>query len=663
MGFNLGDLFVSIGADTSGLKKADKEVKSTSKSMEKSFSGLGKVIAGALTVEAARRSVMIADNMRRLDGVVKRLTKTTGDFNDVWNELNKISDENGVAIGDSIALFQRFQGALKSVTDQNDDVISFIDTLQKIGRIGGSSSQEMSNALTQLSQGFSGGIIRAEEWNSIIEQSPEILKVVAKNTRGVNGDLGILRKRMLDGKLTAESFYKAISDGATDVDKEFKDLPKTIDQSLAALSNSFSRFLKNLDKSVGGGTSAIAEFIGNLAIAADQASAEIDILFGKRTENTLAIQLSDLNDEIKSSERLLKKAQAANEGAWDPLGLGARGIKSQEENLKKLRAEYDKLQKQLQELRVGPVDDEFVGPRISKKRLKERLTPEKVAAPLGVDEEIKRLDLLADVYDDKFAEIEANILRQREKAIKLYGKSSKEFLAIDERLNQKRVELNNDMFSDMDKRHKEALDSQAEAAKDIADETARAFDAMNNSIGNELGDAITKAQSFSDAFKNIMSDLISQLISAGITSAFGGAVGGGNVFSGLFSSAVGATAGGNAFGGGVSPIASHRVNERGDPEMLTQAGKQFLLPNGKGGKVTPLSGGKGGGGQPNISMINMGTPMNVESVNITEDGVEVMINDKLAMFDKALTAEMGKTNSSKGRAMKNAFRLENNMRR
>ena len=55
--------------------------------------------------------------------------------------------------------------------------------------------------------------------------------------------------------------------------------------------------------------------------------------------------------------------------------------------------------------------------------------------------------------------------------------------------------------------------------------------------------------------------------------------------------------------------------------------------------------------------------MNIESTNITEDGVELMINDKLAAFDKSLTAEMSKPNSSKSRALKNTFRLEQNMRR
>ena len=207
---------------------------------------------------------------------------------------------------------------------------------------------------------------------------------------------------------------------------------------------------------------------------------------------------------------------------------------------------------------------------------------------------------------------------------------------------------------------KETSDAQIKASE----ETARAFELMSNNIGNELSKALTKTQSFSDSFKNIMSNLIGQLIAAGITSGTGGEVGGSNLFAGLFSSAVGATAGGNAFGGGVSPIASHRVNERGDPELLEQAGKTYLTANGKGGKMTPLNKVKSaGGGQPNISIINMGTPINVESSNITEDGIELMINDKLAAFDNALTAEMSKTNTPKGRALKSAFRLENNLRR
>lgn len=651
MALKLGELEVEIGADTSGLKKAEKEVKGTTKSMERSFSSLGKTIAAAVTIESARRAVMIADNMRRLEGVVKRLTKTTGDFNQVWAELNKVSDANGVAINDSIALFQRFQMSLKNVTDQNGEVIDFIDTLQKIGRIGGSSSQEMSNALTQLSQGLSGGIIRAEEWNSIIEQAPEILNVAAKNIQGVNGDLGVLRKQMLDGKLTAELFYEAISKGADDVNKEFSELPKTIDQSLTRLENSFARFVGDIDKKIGASEN-IAKFIEGLAIAAEDATAEIDALLGPTTEQGKIIRMQELNDEIAEQARLVEKLKTEGVGLLDAL-FGDTDIKSEERQLRELREEYKKLQDQIGIPGISK-------PSVISGAAETKAKPAGIKTPpiaISVDDEIKRLDLLADVYDDKFAEIEADILRKREKAIRLYGEKSKEFLAIDEQLNQNRINLYLEAEEEIGSKASDTRDKITDANDKLAEQTAAAFEAMSDRIGNELGDAITKTQSFSDAFKNILADLATQLISAGITSAFGGAVGGGNIFSGMF-----ATAGGNAFGGGVSPIAAHRVNERGAPEMLNQAGKQYLLPNGRGGTVTPLSGADGQS-QPNVSIINMGTPMNIESTNITEDGVELMINDKLAAFDKSLTAEMSKPNSPKSRALKNTFRLEQNMRR
>lgn len=643
---SLGTLEVQIGADTTGLKEAEKEVKATSKTMQSSFSAVGKTIAAALTVEAATRAIKIADNMTRLEAVVKRLTKTTGDFNSVWNELNEVSDANGVAIGESIALFQRFQTSLKNVTDQNGEVVDFIDTLQKIGRIGGSSSQEMSNALVQLSQGLSGGVIRAEEFNSLIEQTPEILTVAAKNIDGVNGDLGKLRKQMLDGKLTAEIFYAAISKGAADVDKEFAELPKTIDQTLTKLTNSFSRFLLTIEK-----TTSIANAIATSFDGMADAMNKVNNLMDSGSVESMTKRMQELNTEITEQKALIDKLESEGVGIFDAL-FGDTDIRFEKRQLQELKDEYKELQKLIgipgitKEPGAKPTGPVSAAPVKS-------TTP----AVINIDDEVAKLELLAGVYDDKFAEIEADILRKRQEAIKLYGESSAEFLEIDEQLNQNRIDAYIDAEDTISEKINEENEARREATEKIAEQQAAAFEALNNHIGNQLGDAITKAQSFSDAFKNIMSNLLGQLISAGITAGFGGSVGGGNVFSSLF-----ATGGGNAFGGGVSPIAAHRVNERGTPEMLNQAGKQYLLPNGKGGSVTPLS-SSSGKSQPNISMINMGTPMNVENVNITEEGIEVMINDRLASFDKALTAEMSRPNSTKGRALKNTFKLEQNLRR
>jgi len=72
--------------------------------------------------------------------------------------------------------------------------------------------------------------------------------------------------------------------------------------------------------------------------------------------------------------------------------------------------------------------------------------------------------------------------------------------------------------------------------------------------------------------------------------------------------------GGRQAGGGVSQGVLHPVNENGQPELLVQGSKQFLLSGQSGGRIIPASGMSGGGG---------GGGMNVTINNNAPDLVEI----------------------------------------
>ena len=54
---------------------------------------------------------------------------------------------------------------------------------------------------------MAGGIVRAEEFNSIIENTPEIARAIAA---GMGVSMGQLRQDMLAGKLTSDAVFKAL---------------------------------------------------------------------------------------------------------------------------------------------------------------------------------------------------------------------------------------------------------------------------------------------------------------------------------------------------------------------------------------------------------------------------------------------------------------------
>ena len=121
--------------------------------------------------------------------------------------------------------------------------------------------------------------------------------------------------------------------------------------------------------------------------------------------------------------------------------------------------------------------------------------------------------------------------------------------------------------------------------------------------------------------------------------------------------------GGRVAGGQVSPGLIHPVNENGEPEMLIQGSKQFLLP-GKGGEIIPGSAmsAKGSGGPPNITIINEGEPLEVSGTSVTHS--EVLIMTKRAE-DNAVDRVNGSLASGRGstsNALNTGFKAERNVR-
>ncbi len=87
--------------------------------------------------------------------------------------------------------------------------------------------------------------------------------------------------------------------------------------------------------------------------------------------------------------------------------------------------------------------------------------------------------------------------------------------------------------------------------------------------------------------------------------------------------------GGRVSGGSVMPNALHPVNENGAPEMLISGGRQFLMTGSKGGTVVSGADMMAGGGSrtPNITIINNGTPQEIEAVDITREEVVIIAKD------------------------------------
>ncbi|KAA0520051.1 tape measure protein [Enterobacter ludwigii] len=309
-----GEIYYDIEADVSGLLKAQGKANKSldsignsatnaAKKMDELQTNINRVagaIAASLVVDWGKAFLVAADNMSQLNARIERLTGSAAAASQTMQNLMRISSATGGSLQDTAKLWETLSTALRDTGATNGQIIQLTETLQKIGRIGGSSSEEMANALRQFGQSISSGTVRAEEFNSILEQMPELARQIAA---GMGVSIGELRQLMLDGKLTAEDALNAIQKQTGSVNAEFEKLPRTLSQANTALTNSFLSMIDSVNQATGASSGMVAVI--------DSLTAALDRLAGKAI--SADSQISDLNS---TAEMFNRRART-----WSWLGL------------------------------------------------------------------------------------------------------------------------------------------------------------------------------------------------------------------------------------------------------------------------------------------------------------------------------------------------------
>ncbi|HEP0293696.1 TPA: tape measure protein, partial [Klebsiella pneumoniae subsp. pneumoniae] len=281
------------------LDQMDSKFEQSSRSagrFEGALNKVGVAIAAAFTIDAAKKLIAIGDEMVTLQARIARLSPSIDAAKDTLASLSAIASQTGSGLYETEKLWESLTTSLKETGATNAQVLSLTATLQKIGTIGGSSAEEMSNALRQFGQSMAKGVIQAEEFNSVIEQMPELARQIAA---GLGISIGDLRKRMLEGKLTAQDALNAIQSQSRSVNAEFEKMPVSIDRAKNSLDVAFKNAINDLNQAIGL-TTTLAGLMQSVADNLNYYNNNV----GDSSRMPKLIKLQqDLNNELKDGQR------------------------------------------------------------------------------------------------------------------------------------------------------------------------------------------------------------------------------------------------------------------------------------------------------------------------------------------------------------------------
>ncbi|MGI6655261.1 MAG: tape measure protein [Desulfobulbus sp.] len=339
-------------ADRGGLSAARRGVESISRQLDV----LRNAAITVFSVNTIRGFVSgiinLADKYTLLDARIGLVTSSAAEAAAVHQQLYEAANRSGSTFESTAGVYARFAQATQGMGISQAELITMTETLNKAFAISGSSTQETQGALVQLSQAFSAGVLRGQEFNSVSEQGARVINLLTDYLKVNRGELRLMAEK---GELTADVLRNAIAAGAEQVNDEFNRMPVTTDQAANHLFNAFGEIVHGADKSTGA-TNSIASSIEKLATTVEQNKPGIIAFFSGIIEGA-----------GWATERIINMVNAVRR--LSAVGAGVLSIQDAATMTRKEFAEWDKdfgtvagdlrikirkVSSELQALREGP---------------------------------------------------------------------------------------------------------------------------------------------------------------------------------------------------------------------------------------------------------------------------------------------------------------------
>lgn len=198
-------------------------------------SAIARVGAIASLGTIAKTLVSVSDNVTQITARLDRMNDGLQTTDELIKMVYASANDARGSFNDMAAVVARIgNNAGEAFGGNTQAIVDFANLLQKDMALAGASTAEASNAMLQLSQALGSGVLRGDEFNSIMENAPIIAQQIAKEL-GVS--TGQLRKMAQEGEITAGVVRDAIFNAADDINAEFEKMPMTWGQAWTVMKN------------------------------------------------------------------------------------------------------------------------------------------------------------------------------------------------------------------------------------------------------------------------------------------------------------------------------------------------------------------------------------------------------------------------------------------
>ena len=162
----------------------------------RSFAGL---IAAAVGVGGAREIIDRADAYTNLSNQVRVASKSEEDYQESMRAVGAIAKDTNGDLNSTAQLYGKVKQNAESLGISQQQIADVTAIVTKCMQLSGAETAAAAGATLQFTQALGSGVLRGEEFNSVLEASPALIKSIAD---GLGVTVGEMRGLAEAGQLT-----------------------------------------------------------------------------------------------------------------------------------------------------------------------------------------------------------------------------------------------------------------------------------------------------------------------------------------------------------------------------------------------------------------------------------------------------------------------------
>ncbi|WP_334134181.1 tape measure protein [Acinetobacter schindleri] len=314
-----------VGKASTSLKNTDSAAQTAQKGLNGAKFAVNALVGAMAAIGVGlglRELAEAADSYTNLSVRIQIATREGGDFSSAMAGVHQVALATNSSLQATGDLFTRLNTVGKEMGMTQQQALDLTKTITQAIQIGGGSAQASEAAVQQFIQAMQGGVLRGEEFNSIMENGYGLAEALAK---GLGVNTGELRKMAENGELSSERVIKAVQSQATQIQETYNQFPTTISNALQKISTQWQILIGEMDQANGSSAtvanalSIIADNLGTLKVFFDDVAEGVGWFQDKLSEidpSTLEAIRSTLSAVYDTIKTVISSLAGIAETAW-----------------------------------------------------------------------------------------------------------------------------------------------------------------------------------------------------------------------------------------------------------------------------------------------------------------------------------------------------------